>query len=80
MTTELVTFPTWERYTVLSHVISQMSVRDRRHILLIARSFADMSADIFFPREGITLAEFAVWYTLGDSSRRRSKKNRDTAT
>lgn len=70
----LLTYPTWERYTVLSHVVAGMSVKDRRHLFqLIRRSDAQPSPDMFFPVYGLCLSEFAVWHVLGDT-RRKAKK------
>lgn len=72
----LLTYPTWERYTVLSHVISNLSIRDRRQIFMLARNTPTcFSTELFFPHFGFTLAEFAVWYTLGDNRRKVRKKN-----
>ena len=68
----LLTYPTWERYTILAHVVMNLSIRDRRHVFQLARA-ADATPDLFFPQYGFTLAEFAVWYTLGDTHRNRAK-------
>lgn len=70
----LITYPTWERYTVLSHSIAQLSIRQRRHIFQLARNSTALT-DLFFPHYGFTFAEFAVWYTLADT-RRKSKRGR----
>ena len=66
---DLVTYPTWERYIVLSHVILTLSVRDRRKIFQLCRQ-AGSHGEAFFPEYGITFSEFAVWYTLGDKRRK----------
>ena len=72
---DLVTYPTWERYVVLSHVVSHMALRDRRAIIHSVRSNAAYSVpDAFFPNLGLTLAEFAVWYAIGEP--RTSKPSR----
>lgn len=71
--TTLLTYPTWERYTVLSHVITRLSVRDRRAIFQLARAWPGASPDLFFPGYGITLSEFAVWYTLGEPRKGRPR-------
>lgn len=69
------TRPTWERYQVLSHVVSGLHIRDRRTLFYLARTEApaERPGDLFFPRFGFTLSEFAVWYTLGDA-RRKTKR------
>jgi hypothetical protein len=69
---ELITYPTWERYTVLAHSITNLSVKDRRRVFQLTRQFC-MSPDLFFPEFGFTLGEFAVWYTLSDSRRKTRK-------
>ena len=63
------TMPTWERYTVLSHVIAHLSIRERRRIFQLVRSMEGEWGNVFFPDFGFTLSEFAVWYTLGDRRR-----------
>ena len=67
------THPTWERYTVLAHVIDQLPVRERRRIFLSCRTDEDDLHTLFFPIHGFTFSEFAVWHTLGE--RKRAKKN-----
>lgn len=67
---QLITYPTWERYTVLSTCINRLSIRDRRKIFHIARGIHKDWHDVFFPEFGFTLSEFAVWYTLGDTRRK----------
>ena len=71
MERDLLTYPTWERYVVLSHVISNLSIRDRRSIFLLARSEPKASPNLFFPHFGFTLSEFALFYMLSEARRRR---------
>ena len=61
----LLTYPTWERYSVLAHAVFSLDVRERRQIFQMSRSRGS-NMDIFFPKFGITFAEFSVWYTLCD--------------
>lgn len=68
---QLITYPTWERYTVLSTCIGRLSIRDRRKIFQIARSMRADWGNVLLPEFGFTLSEFAVWYTLGDSRRKQ---------
>ena len=68
---DLITYPTWKRYTVLAHCIAQLNIRDRRRIFQIARSVNDDWANTFLPEYGFTLSEFSVWYTLGDRRKGR---------
>lgn len=61
----LLTYPTWERYTILAHTIANLSVRERRLVFQVARSYQTAPPpDLFFPHQGFTLSEFAVWNTL----------------
>ena len=69
----LATYPTWERCTVLSCVISSLTIRDRRRIFQLSRS---ASGDTFFPEYGFTLYEFAVWHTLSDARKKLVSKKR----
>lgn len=71
MERQLLTYPIWERYSILSHVITNLSIRDRRHLFQLARTFEN--PDTLFPNYGFTLSEFAVWYTLGDA-RKKTKR------
>ena len=68
-TRALITYPTWERYTVLAHSITSLNIRDRRRIFQIARSLDSDWSNVLLPEYGFTLSEFAVWYTLGDRRR-----------
>lgn len=69
-TRHLIMYPTWERYMILSTCIAHLSIRDRRRVFLIARSFDRDWQNVFLPEFGFTLSEFAVWYMLGDARRR----------
>lgn len=69
---DLITYPTWERYTVLSHCIFSLSIKDRRTIFQMSRDVC-AEQDMFFPHYGITFSEFAVWYTLGENRRKTRK-------
>lgn len=71
----LLTYPTWEKYTVLAKVISSLSIRDRRQIFQICRqNSAAFCCDLFLPQFGFTVGEFAVWHTLGEN-RRKSRRS-----
>ena len=67
---DLLTYPTWERYTALARIISNLSVRDRRQIFQLMRRAESLTPDLFFPGYGFTLSEFAVWHVLGDTRRK----------
>jgi len=74
----LMTYPTWERYTVLSHSILHLTIKDRRNIFMIIRnnSVTCRDADIFFPAYGICLSEFAVWHILNEGRRQKKSKTK----
>lgn len=75
---DLITYPTWEKYLVVSNVISNLSIKNRRQIFQLTRSSVSCTPDLFFPEFGFTLSEFAVWYTLGDY-RRKNRKRQNVA-
>ena len=72
-TRNLLTYPTWERYVILSHIIAILQVRDRRLIFQVVRKYVEPDENMFFPKYGFTLSEFAVWHILGDSRRKMRK-------
>jgi hypothetical protein len=71
---------TWERYVVLSHAIVGLPVRDRRTLFTLARGlvgeYRDKSGDVFFPRYGFSLGEFAMWHILGERRQAETSKKR----
>ena len=67
---DLLTYPTWERYMVLSSCIGKLTISDRRRIFLTARTSCGEWNNVLLPKFGFTLSEFAVWYTIGDQRRR----------
>lgn len=71
---ELVTYPTWERHSVVSHCVANMNVKDRRHLFQQSRLHG-CDPNLFFPHFGVTLSEFAVWYTLASSKEKRVPKS-----
>ncbi len=70
--TDLLTYPTWKKYSVLGTVITSLNIRERRNIFHLARSQDTPSPNIFFPAYGITYGEFAVWYTVGENRRKKN--------
>ena len=69
---DLITYPIWQRYSVVSNFVTKMSIKDRRLIFQLSRHF-NATADTFFPTFGITFSEFAVWYVLGENKRKGRK-------
>lgn len=65
----LITYPTWERYSVLSHVVSTMAVRDRRKLFNIIRKLPQHE-NVFFPSFGLSLNEFAVFHVINENKTR----------
>ena len=76
MERQLLTWATWERYTILATYIGNLSVRDRRNLFQLIRNEPSPSPDIFFPTYGFSLSEFAVFHILCDK-RRKGPKIRD---
>ena len=77
---ELITYPIWEHYTVLSTSIHRLSIRDRRYIFQIMRR-TPVTPDLLFPRYGFTMSEFATWHILNDmrrKTRRNPKRDQET--
>lgn len=66
----LITYPTWERYTVLSSCIANLTIRQRRRIFQLVRSMTIELSNVLLPEFGFTISEFAVWYILGEQRRR----------
>ena len=66
----------WQRYMVLGHSISMLSVKQRRHIFHTVRNSPHpTSADLFFPEYGFTLGEFATFQVLlADTRRKRASE------
>lgn len=69
----LLTFPTWEKYIVLSNTIESLKVKEKRYIFSCLRT-NECTCDSFFPIFGFTTAEFAVWQVLGDGRKSRQNK------
>ena len=69
-----ITYPTWKKYIVLSCVVEQLRVRDKRHLFHIMRREKDMADhNSFFPAYGFTAGELSVWQILADSHRQRRR-------
>ena len=75
MERQLLTWATWERYTVLADYIANLSVRERRNLFQLIRGEASPSPDLFFPAYGFTLSEFAVFHILCDKRRKGLKSS-----
>lgn len=65
------TMPTWEKYVVIARAVANMEARQKRKFLSYIRP--DNSADLFVPRAGLTLAEFAVFYLAHEKVGRPKK-------
>ena len=70
----LITFPTWEKYMVLSATIENLRVKDKRFIFHTLRKTPEATKDYFFPHFGFTTAEFSCWQILSDGRKVRKKK------
>ena len=77
MERNLLTFPTWEKYMVLSNTVEMLKVKEKRYIFNCLRNH-ECTPHSFFPVFGFTTSEFAVWQVLGDG--RKSRQKRQTST
>lgn len=75
MEQSLVTFPTWEKYIVISNSIENLRVKDKRFIFHTLRKTPEATENYFFPHFGFTTSEFACWQILTDGRKQRKKKD-----
>ena len=61
---------TWTKYMVLSKIIENLRVKDKRALFHIMRT-VPVTENSFFPHYGFTAGEFSVWHVLSESSRKR---------
>lgn len=73
MEQSLLTFPTWEKYIVISNTIESLRVKDKRLIFHTLRKHPEATKDYFFPGFGFTTSEFACWQILTDGRKHRKK-------
>jgi len=71
---DFVTYPTWGKYIVISRVIESMTVRDKRIIFQIMRTFPDLTHNSLLGEYGITAGEFSMWQILSEQRRPRKRK------
>jgi hypothetical protein len=70
-----ITYPTWEKYMILSCFIETLRVKEKRQLFHTMRRYGqELDHNCFFPQYGITAGEFAVWQVLSESRKGRSKK------
>ena len=80
MERDLITFPTWERYTVLAAKVRDLSMKEKRVIFQVLREDPNPSGDLLFPEYGFTLSEFSVWHVLGECRRKSNSTKRSSTT
>lgn len=77
---DLITFPTWCKYIVISCYVEALGVREKRQIFQIIRRAPYLTHDTLFPYFGITAGEFSVWQVLSDHRKhKRSTKKSNAA-
>lgn len=70
----LITYPTFEKYIVISCVVEKLRVKDKRQLFHIMRKNLDtLHHNSFFPAYGITAGEFAVWQILMETKKVRRR-------
>ena len=75
MEQQLITFPTWEKYIVISNTIESLKVKEKRLIFHTLRKTPEANRDYFFPSFGFTTAEFSCWQILSDGRKLRKKRD-----
>jgi hypothetical protein len=64
------TYPPHHRFCLsISWLVKSLIVRDKRQIYVSMRS-GEVSANSFFPKFGLSAADYAVWQILNDNPRR----------
>jgi len=67
-----------------SAVIRNMSTTAKQHMLQLALTAENVHADLFMPRHGVTLGDFATWFALegnlADALSEAATKADETAT
>lgn len=71
---EYITYPTWQKYIVLSYFVERFRVKDKRLIFCTLRKTANIGDNHFIPQYGITIGEFATWTILIDSKSRKKAR------
>lgn len=71
------TYPMWERYSVLSHEILRLDAATRRQLLAVARDCLD--PDVLLPAHGFTVGELAVWTAIGERKPRKPHRRRNAS-
>ena len=66
-----VRYPTWKKYMVISQVINNLRVRDKRLLFQRMRNEEGITHNTLFPEYGFTAGEFATWHVLSDTCRRK---------
>lgn len=67
-----ITYPTWQKYMIISQTIRTLQVKDKRGIFQTLRNEQDH--DTFFPHHGITAGTFCIWQVIGDNKRPRKRE------
>ena len=65
---------TWERYIVLSHVISLLSIKERRQIFSTLKEIVE-DEDVFFPHHGFSFCEFSVFHFICEKRKRKLSRS-----
>ena len=63
---------TWTKYIVLSKMVENLRVKDKRALFHVMRT-SEVDENSFFPNYGFTAGEFSLWHVLSESNRKRRK-------
>lgn len=69
---------TWSKYLILSKVIDELKVKDRRLIFNIMRT-CEVTDATFFPSYGFTAGEFSIWHILSEPRRGTKRSFKGTS-
>lgn len=74
---DYITYPTWQKYLVLSSFVERLRVKDKRLIFCTLRKTENIGDDHFIPQYGITIGEFSTWSILIDTKNRKKKAGKE---
>lgn len=75
-----ITFPTWQRNTIMNYQFTQMNAKNKRKFFTCLRDEIDTSNSIcsnrYFPQFGVTVGDFAVMQQLLATTRGKSDSSK----
>lgn len=65
--TRYITYPTWKKNIILSSMITQTKIKEKRCIFSLLRN--NNNSNAFLPVHGFTAGTFCVWQILSENKR-----------